>query len=316
MSKYLGIDTSNYTTSVALYDSDSNCFVNEKKLLPVRSGEKGLRQSDAVFHHTVQLPELFDRIDFAGIGKIDAIGVSVSPTTQDGSYMPCFLSGVAVATALSDTLGVPLYRFSHQQGHIAAVLASSANEKLFSESFIAFHLSGGTTDALLVKPDSDRLIDISLFAHSLDLKAGQAVDRTGLMLGLDFPCGAELDRLAQKSVKEYKIKPSMKGVDCSLSGIENKCRSMLDSGEAKEDIAKFCISYIASSIGAMLVELKKQYGDLPVVFCGGVSSNTMLQCFFKDKYNAVFSTPEYSTDNAAGAAYLAYLMNSKDYRND
>jgi len=312
MSKYLGIDTSNYTTSVAVYDSDTDCFVNEKKLLPVKSGEKGLRQSDAVFHHTVQLPELFDRIDFAGIGKVDAIGVSVSPTTQDGSYMPCFLSGVSVATALADTLGVPLYRFSHQQGHIAAVLASSANEKLLKESFIAFHLSGGTTDALLVKPDSDRLIDISLVAHSLDLKAGQAVDRTGLMLGLDFPCGAELDRLAQKSVKEYKIKPSMKGVDCSLSGIENKCRSMLDSGEAKEDIAKFCILYIASSIGTMLVELKKQHGDLPVVFCGGVSSNTMLQSFFKDKYNAVFSTPEYSTDNAAGIAYLAYMMNSKD----
>lgn len=312
MSKFLGIDTSNYTTSVAIYDSDSDCFVNEKKLLPVKSGEKGLRQSDAVFHHTVQLPELFDGIDFDAVGKLDAIGVSVSPTTQNGSYMPCFLSGVSVATALADTLCVPMYKFSHQQGHVASVLASSKNEELLNESFIAFHLSGGTTDALLVRPDGEKLIDISLIAHSLDLKAGQAVDRAGIMLGLDFPCGAQLDRLAQKSDKEYKTKPSMKGADCSLSGIENKCKSMLSCGEAKEDIAKFCVSYIASSIEAMLIELKKQYGNLPVVFCGGVSSNTMLQKIFKDKYNAVFSTPEFSTDNAVGIAYLAYMMNKRD----
>ncbi len=312
MSKYIGIDTSNYTTSVAVYDSDGNCFINEKKLLPVKSGEKGLRQSDAVFHHTVQLPELFDRIDFAAIGRIEAVGVSAAPTTQDGSYMPCFLSGVSVATALADTLGIPLYKFSHQQGHIAAILAASGNENLLNERFIAFHLSGGTTDALLVSPDKERMINVSLVAHSLDLKAGQAVDRTGLMLGIDFPCGAELDRLAQKSEREFKIKPSMKGADCSLSGIENKCRTMLDCGEPKEDIARFCISYIASSVEAMLVELKKKYGDLPVVFCGGVSSNTMLQRVFLDKYNAAFSSPEFSTDNAAGIAYLAYLMNSKD----
>lgn len=312
MSKYLGIDTSNYTTSVALYDSEADYFVNEKKLLPVKSGEKGLRQSDAVFHHTVQLPELFDRIDFKSFGSLEAVGVSVSPTTREGSYMPCFLSGVAVASALADTIGVRLYRFSHQQGHIAAVLASTGNTALLKNEFLAFHLSGGTTDALLVKPDKEKIIDISLVAHSLDLKAGQAVDRAGLMLGLDFPCGAELDRLAVKSDREFVIKPSIKGADCSLSGIENKCKKMLEDGKAKEDIAKLCISYIASSIDAMIGELKKQYGSLPIVFCGGVSSNTMLQKYFKEKYNAVFSTPEYSTDNAAGIAYLAYLKNKKD----
>jgi len=312
MSKYLGIDTSNYTTSVALYDSEADSFVNEKKLLPVKSGEKGLRQSDAVFHHTVQLPELFDRIDFKSFGSLEAVGVSVLPTTREDSYMPCFLSGISAATAVANTAGVPLYRFSHQQGHIAAVLASTGNTGLLKNEFLAFHLSGGTTDALLVKPDKEEIIDISLVAHSLDLKAGQAVDRAGLMLGLDFPCGAELDRLAVKSDREFVIKPSMKGADCSLSGIENKCKKMLEDGELKEDIAKLCISYIALSIDAMISELKKQYGSLPIVFCGGVSSNTMLQKHFKEKCNAVFSTPEYSTDNAAGIAYLAYLKNKKD----
>ncbi len=310
MSNFLGIDTSNYTTSCAVFDSD-NGFINKKMLLPVKSGERGLRQSDAVFHHTVQLPQLFESIDFKKLDSIDAIGVSVSPTTQEGSYMPCFLAGMSVATALSETLGIPLYRFSHQQGHIAAVLASTGNKHLLEEKFIAFHLSGGTTDALLVKPDGDNIIDISLIAHSLDLKAGQAVDRVGLMLGLDFPCGAELDRLARLSDKEFNIRPSLIDMNCSLSGIENKCANLLRYNESRENIAKYCISSIAVNIEAMLTRILKKYGKLPVVFCGGVSSNSILQDLFKTRYNAVFSSPDYSTDNACGTAYLAFLMNNK-----
>lgn len=310
MSKYLGIDTSNYTTSFAVYDSDNQSFINKKKLLPVNHGEKGLRQSDAVFHHTVQMPEVLAQIDFDKAGPISAVGVSYAPTTQEGSYMPCFLCGVAEAEAVSRTNRILLYRFSHQQGHIAAVLASAGKNELINEPFYAFHLSGGTTDLLFVKPDREKIFDISLIAHSLDLKAGQAVDRTGVMLGLDFPCGAQLDKLSFESEKVYKIKPSLKGVNCSLSGIENKCRKMLDDGEKPSDIAKFCILSIISNIDAMLIENIKLNGALPLIFCGGVSSNSLIQSYFKEKYNAVFSSSEFSCDNAAGIAYLAYLKDS------
>lgn len=310
MSKYLGIDTSNYTTSFAVYDSDNQSFINKKKLLPVNHGEKGLRQSDAVFHHTVQMPEVLAQIDFDKAGPISAVGVSYAPTTQEGSYMPCFLCGVAEAEAVSRTNRIPLYRFSHQQGHIAAVLASAGKNELINEPFYAFHLSGGTTDLLFVKPDREKIFDISLIAHSLDLKAGQAVDRTGVMLGLDFPCGAQLDKLSFESEKIYKIKPSLKGVNCSLSGIENKCRKMLNDGEKPSDIAKFCILSIISNIDAMLIENIKLNGALPLVFCGGVSTNSLIQSYFKEKYNAVFSSSEFSCDNAAGIAYLAYLKDS------
>lgn len=311
MCNYLGIDTSNYTTSAALFCSD-NIIIQKKKLLPVKSGEKGLRQSDAVFHHTVQLPQIISELFSENDTVISAIGVSNAPVAQEGSYMPCFLTGMAVAKSVSKILDVPYYEFSHQQGHIAAIIASSGRTDLLNKEFIAFHLSGGTTQALLVKPDKEKILDISLIAQSLDLKAGQAIDRAGVMLGLDFPCGAELDRLSLNSDKEFKIKPSMKGADCSLSGVENKCKAMFQKGESKEDIAKFTIMSVISAVNSMLVGILNENGNLPVLFSGGVSSNTLLRKHFSDNYNAVFSTPEYSADNAAGTAFLTYLK-SKDY---
>lgn len=118
MSFHLGIDTSNYTTSVAIYDDATNKVIGKKKLLPVKPGEKGIRQSDAVFHHTVQLPMLISELAEEFDGKISSIGVSVKPCNSEGSYMPCFLTGISVASALSDIIRVPLYKFSHQDGHI------------------------------------------------------------------------------------------------------------------------------------------------------------------------------------------------------
>ena len=82
---YLGFDTSNYTTSVALYYPDENRIVHRKRLLPVKEGEKGLRQSDAVFHHTVQLPELVESLMSEAETKIDGIGASAFPRMAEGS---------------------------------------------------------------------------------------------------------------------------------------------------------------------------------------------------------------------------------------
>lgn len=313
MCKYFGIDTSNYTTSAAVYDSTDNCIIHKKMLLPVKEGEKGLRQSDAVFHHTVQLPKVITELCEAVSFDISAVGVSNAPMSQEGSYMPCFLAGMSVAESVSRILKIPYYEFSHQAGHIAAVIVSSKSEELLKKEFIAFHLSGGTTQALLVTPNKDKIFNIKVIAQSLDLKAGQAIDRAGVMLGMKFPCGAELDRLSLKSEKEFKLKPSMKGADCSLSGIENKCKLMLGKGECKEDIAKFTIMSVISSVDSMLEKIIQNYGELPVLFSGGVSSNTLMQKYFKEKYNAIFTAPEFSADNAAGVAYLTYLKSKGFY---
>ena len=118
MSYHLGIDTSNYTTSVALYNDEDNTILNLKKLLPVKSGEKGIRQSDAVFHHTVQLPELVKKAFSDKSIKLKSIGVSTKPCNIDNSYMPCFLTGISVATSLASALNIPMYEFSHQDGRM------------------------------------------------------------------------------------------------------------------------------------------------------------------------------------------------------
>ena len=166
MSVYLGIDTSNYTTSVCLYNADDGSVINQRKLLPVREGELGLRQSDAVFHHTQQLPDLFAQAFAEYDGEVKAIGVSSRPRTVDGSYMPCFTVGLGTARILSESLRVPYYAFSHQQGHIAAALYSINRLDLIDQPHIAFHVSGGTTEALGVNMD-DGFLSTRLIAKTL-----------------------------------------------------------------------------------------------------------------------------------------------------
>ena len=299
---YIGFDTSNYTTSFAVLENGE--MKQYKKLLKVKPGEKGLRQSEALFQHTVNLPELIEAAEFE---SVKAVGVSVKPRCVEGSYMPCFLAGGTAATAFSKSAKAPLYKTSHQTGHILAALYSVDKLELIEKPFIAFHLSGGTTEALLIAPDKDEIISAEIIAQSLDLKAGQAVDRAGVMLGLSFPCGKELDKLSLSSDKEYKIRPSMKELDCSLSGVENKAEAMLENGEAKEDIANFGLTYVGETVAEMLKRIIEKYGEMPVLFSGGVSSNTKLRNRIKSEFSAYFAAPEFSLDNAAGCAVYAYL---------
>lgn len=302
MPYFLGIDTSNYTTSCAIYDSDTDSVIHRKKLLPVKDGELGLRQSDAVFHHTVQLPELMKDLFDGFDGEISAVGVSDAPVRAQGSYMPCFLTGVCAAESIAAATGKPLFRFSHQQGHIMAALYSSGRRELYGREFLAFHVSGGTTQALLVKGE----LDAQLIATSLDLKAGQAVDRVGVMLGYPFPAGKYVDRLAQGSDKRYKINIKLKDGNCCLSGVENKCRAMLEKGEKPEDICRFCIDYIMTALEKMAVFAREKYGDLSMIFSGGVMSNRIIREEFEKNFGAGFAAPEFSADNAAGIALLTH----------
>jgi N6-L-threonylcarbamoyladenine synthase len=219
--------------------------------------------------------------------------------------MPCFLAGCCAAKAVSLSLSVPLYTFSHQQGHIAAALYSAEKLDLLKERFIAFHVSGGTTEALIVTPCEEDIIKTEIVACSLDLKGGQAVDRVGKMLGLGFPAGVQLEKLALQTDEKFKITPCIKGTDCSLSGIENKCKDMLLKGYPKEEIASYCIQSILAALDGMTAALLKKFGNLPLVFAGGVMSNAILRRKLTEKYGAFFAEPKYSSDNAAGIAVLA-----------
>ncbi len=313
MPDYLGIDTSNYTTSAAVYRSEENRVIQSKKLLPVKEGELGLRQSDAVFHHTRQLPEMIEKLFESESGvNPSAVSVSVRPRNVEGSYMPCFASGEAVARSISAINRLTIYKTSHQVGHILAALYSAEKLELVNERFIAFHVSGGTTDCLLCEPDDDEVIKITEIGTSLDLKAGQAVDRVGVMLGLKFPCGAALEKLAEKRTKRIKIKPVIKGNSCCLSGIENKCRRLLDDGETSENIAGCCIDFITETISLMTEKALENYGKLPMIYAGGVMSDKIIREEIISRYkNAYFALPEYSCDNAAGTAIYGYIKHKK-----
>ena len=298
----IGIDTSNYTTSIAFFDGTGgeNC----SKLLPVKSGELGLRQSDAVFAHIKSLPELSGRL-FSHIGKspITAVGVSTRPRAVEGSYMPCFLVGLSHATLLSNALQVPLVEVSHQQGHVAASLWSAGHLELMDEPHLAWHLSGGTTELLLVEPEG-KLVKCTKIGGTTDISAGQLIDRTGQLLGLPFPSGKHLDALSQEAAGKDFFWVKCRDMTFSFSGMQNKVQQYFEANGDPAETAAYALRCVAYGVFHATQQALKAYPGLPVVFSGGVASNSLLRQVL-EPLNPIFAQPQYSTDNAMGVAVLA-----------
>ncbi len=305
---YLGIDTSNYTTSVAIYDSECGTVRQNKKLLSVKPGEVGLRQSEAVFQHVKQLPDVIGEL-FKNGENVSAIGVSSRPRNIEGSYMPCFMVGETVAKSISAVGNIPVYKTSHQVGHVLAALYSCQRLDLLDSEkpFIAFHVSGGTTDCLLIRADKDEVITATEISSSLDLKAGQLIDRVGVMLGLEFPCGIELEKLANESTAKFKPKATIKDGNCCLSGIENQCKDMFNKGINKCDIASFALRSIESAIYEMTVCAIEKFGSIPVVYAGGVMSDKLIRDRLERDFDSYFAEPAFSQDNAVGVAIFSAI---------
>ena len=303
----LGVDTSNYTTSLCLV-SEGKIIKSVRRLLPVEKGQKGLRQSDAVFHHTSALPslaeELFKNFDYEN-SKISCVGVSSVPRDAEGSYMPCFLAGVSFASAICASHGVPLYCFSHQSGHIQAAIHSCQKPEVFeSTPFISFHVSGGTTEVLLTAK-SDNGYSCEIIGGTNDASCGQIIDRTGVLMGLSFPCGKELDALSLNSKKKLPLCVSIKEGFFSMSGLENKVKKFLDDGEEKSDIALFVFDSIGEALKKSAEFLRKKHGSLPLLFAGGVCANTKIRQKLSQLEDVYFASVELSSDNACGTALLA-----------
>ena len=302
MRAYIGIDTSNYTTSAAAVFEDGHTF-SVKVPLTVKAGEKGVRQSEALFMHTVNIPSAMEQLRHGLEGsELAAVGVSSRPRNIEGSYMPCFLAGVSAAHACAQMLGVPLYEFSHQDGHVMAAFCESGHVIDDTPDFVALHISGGTNDML--KVNWNKNLHITQLAASKDITAGQLVDRCGVMLGLNFPCGKELEKLALNADKLIKPHICVKDGQCNISGAENKCRELLEKGETRENIALYTLNFVHQTVDAML-EQSGLAKHLPVVFVGGVMSNSIIRNKLSEKYNCFFAKPEFSSDNACGIAELA-----------
>ena len=298
----IGFDTSNYTTSIAFFDGQEG--VNCSRLLPVKEGELGLRQSDAVFHHTKSLPELSGRLFSHVRGNIEAGGVSTRPRAVEGSYMPCFMVGYSHAKLLSDAFGVPLFEVSHQQGHVAASLWSAGRLDLMDKPHLAWHLSGGTTELLLVEPEGKN-VKCTRIGGTTDISAGQLIDRTGVMLGLPFPAGKHLDALSKEAVGREVFRVKCPGMEFSLSGVQNKVQAF-HKGDSAETAA-YALRCVAYAVRKATENALKAYPGMEVVFSGGVASNSMLRQLTED-LQPVFCEPQYSTDNAMGVAVLTQRL--------
>ena len=313
----IGIDTSNYTTSVALVYADGELIANIKRPLPVKPGEVGLRQSDAVFAHVKNLPSAMDEAkEFLNGRTPSAVGVSTRPRNVEGSYMPCFLAGVAAAKSIASALSVKTYEFSHQCGHIMAALYSSDGWDMNNDvgKFAAFHVSGGTTEMLSVER-TEVGFSAEIVGGTKDISAGQLIDRIGVHLGLKFPAGPELERLAldyHGKIPSKKI-PQTDGF-VNLSGIENIAKRMMTETSDPSLVAAFTLNCVAKALEGMTQYYRNNIGAVPFVYAGGVMCNSLLRDFLKKRFDAYFATPAMSSDNAVGIAVLAAQAFCKDMK--
>ncbi len=299
----LGFDTSNYTTSAAVFDGKEG--ENRGKLLTVPERTLGLRQSEALFQHTKRLHLMVEQLRADGlIGEIRAVGASTKPRELEDSYMPCFLVGEGQGRSVAAALGVPFFPCSHQQGHIAAAAWSAGRDDLLDRPHLAWHLSGGTTELLLVQPQG-HTVAAQVIGGTSDISAGQLIDRVGVLLGLDFPAGKALDALSREGdIKGYRVK--LDGLTFSLSGMENQAKKLLAQGECPANVARFAIDTVADVVCRATEETRMRHPGLPVLCSGGVASNTRLRQALTERCQAVFAEPRYSTDNALGVAILAH----------
>ena len=300
----LGIDTSNYTTSAAVFGNGT--AENRGKLLTVPEGALGLRQSDALFQHVKRLHLMVEQLRTDGaMGRIDAVGASTRPREVEGSYMPCFLAGEGQGRGIAAVLGVPFYAHSHQQGHLAAAAWSAGRLDLLDSSFLAWHLSGGTTELLLVRPEGTS-VSAEIIGGTSDLSAGQLIDRTGVLLGLQFPAGKALDALYPEADDSSFFRVKLNDLNFSLSGMENKVKGLAERGEKPANIARFTIDTIMNVLLRATQEAQKRWPGLPVLCSGGVASNRQIRDGMERICGAVFAQPQYATDNALGVAILTH----------
>lgn len=307
---FVGIDTSAYTTSLAVIDNNDNIILDLRKVLEVKKGKKGLRQQEAVFQHVNNLPILIEKmVKEIDINKVDSISCSNKPRSLQGSYMPVFVVGKGQAFILSKILNTSYWKYSHQEGHIGAGMMK--NQIKHSERFLSLHISGGTTELLLVN-NKENHISVEIIGGTLDLSIGQLIDRIGVELGLSFPCGEEMDRISQNgNVLPLNVPISLKDKTWfNLSGLENYFSKLINnSSYSIEDILATLFNTISTIIYRITVNSHIQYNLDNVLISGGVSANRLFrEVLLKElrdkKIHTFFTKIELCTDNGVGIAYL------------
>ena len=304
----VGFDTSNYRTSVAAVTLDGEILVNYRELLPVADGERGLRQSDAVFAHIRQIRNAGEELRTSlRNAEIAAVAASTKPRDGEQSYMPVFQVGYTAGSMLASALDVPFYETTHQRGHLAAALAGTGLED--RKRLLAVHLSGGTTDLLVLDGDA-----VTQIGGSLDLHAGQLVDRAGVAMGLPFPSGEALEELAVRGRSGGRLGCSMENGDlyCHRSGAETKVRQWIgEKSLSPEDTAREIYDLLARTLLRMLKAGTRKTGIREALITGGVAASGLLRRLLEERRSRTegcpeltFGRPEMSGDNAVGVALI------------
>lgn len=308
MNLFLGIDTSCYTTSLCLVDSSYHVVADERIILSVKSGERGLSQSNMVYQHMRNLPVLFERlVPYLANSRICAIGVTNKPRRREDSYMPAFLAGFGYARSLAAVLHIPIYPMSHQENHLMAVLRDIG--MIPEQPFYGLHLSGGTTDMLKSVPDSKGL-DITRIGGTSDISAGQFIDRIGVALGFPFPAGVYVDKMAQDATMHRKAgRVWCQQGELSYSGPESQAQRQIAKGNAeKATVCQWTLATIWDGLRRMMDQVLPEESQLTAA--GGVMSNQylrqQLELYCVQKRIRLYLAPDgYSADNSSGVAFWA-----------
>jgi N6-L-threonylcarbamoyladenine synthase len=302
----LGIDTSCYTTSVCIISLTGDVLDNHQIILNVPEGQRGLRQSEAVFQHVVNMEHVFQCIDQY---QLVAVACSQSPVTEAGSYMPVFKVGLNIGRVIAKALDVPLYTNSHQENHLAACFKSADVSPL--GNFLVVHASGGTTDMLQCHLDGLQTMEITCIGQSKDIHVGQLFDRVGVAMGLPFPAGSEMEKLAMQAGDGYQpISAQLSGCSINLSGAEKQAFDLIESGVPKQQVALAVYKCVSRVFERWILQAIKQTNIDTVVLMGGVASSGMIRSELKKrvenykKARLFFAEPQFSRDNALGTALI------------
>lgn len=310
----LGIDTSCYTTSVATIDLNGRLIAESRIPLEVKSGGRGLAQSEMIFQHVRNMPVVMEQLrrSMGSDARIVAIGVSAKPRPVDSSYMPVFLAGLGTGRSLGLALGCPVFEISHQENHLLAGLWSA--EMPMGQDFLAIHASGGTTELLRVQSAPTGL-QIELLGGTIDLNAGQFIDRVGIVLGLPFPAGPGLETLAETAVVRIPAMPvSVKELEISFSGPETHIKRWLAMSPDPAVVAASVHYCVAESLLRVLSVAVERTGVKQILLVGGVAANRYVRRHIyvglsHDRQVEVhWPEPRFSGDNATGAAWWAALQ--------
>ena len=307
----LGIESSCDDTSASILKDGkilSNCIANQDahRLYGGVVPEVASRA-----HQKNIIPVVDLAIRQAGINKqdIDAIAFTKGP-----GLIGSLIVGVSFAKAYALSLGIPMIEVHHMQAHVLAHFAEQPHPAF---PFLCLTVSGGHTQIVLVKSH----LEMEVIGHTLDDAAGEAFDKTGKLLGLDYPAGPIIDRLAQDGNARFEFpEPKIQGLNFSFSGLKTSILYFLkeelkkDPHFIKNSMNDICASVQARIISILMAKLKRasrETGIKEIAIAGGVSANSGLRKALQENaarfgWNAHIPKIEYCTDNAAMIAVAGY----------